>query len=207
MRRVLAAWIITSAVVGSPVTAIAQQGNPSIRIELGNDTAIEREGREQLVRILSTWDLSRWLFTRTIRVEAEVIPNSHPVLTVNTRYLSNDTAQVATFLHEQIHWFFVQHRAATDSAIADLQNMYPDAPDGPPDGARDRYSTYLHLLVCLLEFDAVRDLFDEDVARRTLRGWRHYSWIYREVLENPAPNRDVLRRYRLDSPDARMGTT
>ena len=138
-----------------------------------------------------------------MQIQSRVIPHSHPVLTLNTRYLADDTAQVATFLHEQLHWFVAAREAAADSALAELRGLYPKAPDGPPTGARNQESTYLHLIVCLLEFEAVRELFGEPTARRTLASWQHYTWIYRKVLERPGPIRAVLRKYRLDSPDAR----
>ena len=57
------------------------------------------------------------------RIETGVIPHSHPVLTLNTQYIDRDTLQIATFVHEQLHWFFDAHAAATDSAIADLARL------------------------------------------------------------------------------------
>lgn len=199
------ALFVASAVLLSGTASIlpAQRRAPAVRVSLSADTPEETRARAQLERILVAWDLSPWLFTREARVDARAIPHSHPVLTVNARYLGNDTAQVATFVHEQLHWFFVDHRAATDSAIARLEREFPDAPSEPPEGARDRYSTYLHLMVCLHEYDAVRALFGEDVARRTLQSWRHYRWVYRQVLERPEPIRHTMREFGLDAPDAR----
>lgn len=176
----------------------------AIDIRLASGTGLEQRGQEQLERILARWDVSRWLFTRTVQVRSRVIPHSHLILTLNTQYLGDDTAQVATLLHEELHWFLVQHQAATDSAIADLRRRYPLVPDQPPEGAQDQEGTYLHLLVCLLEYDAVGQLLSEETARRTLRGWPYYTWVYREVLDRPEPIRQILRTYHLNSPDARM---
>ena len=69
---------------------------------------------------------------------------------------------------------------------------------GPPEGARNEHSTYLHLLVCTLELDAVSAVFGESVARRLLGDWKHYTWVYREVLARPEPIRDILRARGLD---------
>jgi len=77
--------------------------------------------------------------------------------------------------------------------MADLRRLYPVVPGASPEAARDEESTYRHLLVCMLEFDAVRQVFGEAAARRTLGGWQHYTWIYREVLDRPEPLRRVLR--------------
>lgn len=202
-RDLLALGICAAGLVGSPVAILAQDRHPSVSIAVAVGGPDETAARDQLLRILETWDLSPWLFTREARIESRAIPHSHPILTLNTRYLKNDTAQVATFIHEQLHWFLVRHRAATDSAVAALESPFPNAPDGPPEGARDRYSTYLHLLVCLLEYDGLAALFGEDVAQRTLRAWTHYPWVYKQVLERPGPIRQTLQRYRLTMPDAR----
>jgi hypothetical protein len=174
---------------------------PPVEVRMAS-TALEERGKAQLERLLGTLPLEKWLFTRTVQIQARVIPHSHPVLTLSTQHLENDTAQVATFIHEQLHWFL--ETPMTDSAIADLRRIHPKVPAGPPDGARDEYSTYLHLLVCLLEFDGTAELFGEPVARRVLGGWRHYGWIYGEVLERPEPIRRILEARGLARPDARI---
>ncbi|WP_169307712.1 hypothetical protein [Gemmatimonas aurantiaca] len=201
-NSVIAGLFLTLGV--SNAELLAQAAPPvspaSLTIELAGGSSFEQRGREQLDRLLVAYDLSPWLFTRTVRIQSRVVPHSHPVLTVNTAYLANDTAQLATFLHEQLHWWFAGRQAATDAAMGELQQLYPDAPDGPPLGARDRQSTYLHLLVCLGEFDVVRQLFGEAVARRTLAAWQHYPWVYREVLERQAPIRAILDRHSLTIP-------
>jgi hypothetical protein len=153
----------------APRAAAQADAAPDLSIELASGTPLERQGRDQLERLVRSYDLRPWLFTRTIRIQSRVIPHSHPVLTLNTRYLDNDTAQVATFIHEQLHWLLGARSAATDSAMADLRRLYPVVPRASPEGERDEESTYLHLLVCMLEFDAVRQVFGEAAARRTPR--------------------------------------
>ena len=161
----------------------AGSGRDSLVVSTASGTALEERGREQLLRLVATYDVDRWLFTRTVRIQSRAIPHSHPVLTLNTQYLANDTAQLATFLHEQFHWYV---SARPDSAVralrAELRRLYPDAPDRGPAGARDLESTYLHLIVCTLEYEATAAVFGRDVARRTLEGWTHYTWVYRTVL-------------------------
>jgi hypothetical protein len=75
--------------------------------------------------------------------------------------------------------------------------------EAAPEGANGRGSTYLHLLVCLLEFDAVREVLGETTARATLGAFGYYTWVYREVLERPEAIRQILRTQGLDVPDAR----
>jgi hypothetical protein len=177
--------------------ALVTSAQAQLTIELASNTALEQRGRQQLERLLQTYDLSPWLFTRAVRIESHVIPHSHPVLTLNTRYLDNDTAQVATFIHEQLHWFLVERDAPTDSALAELRRMFPKVPGKPPEGAQDEESTYLHLLVCTLELAGTSHVFGEAAARRALEGWRHYTWVYRQVLDRTDSLKRVLRAHGL----------
>jgi hypothetical protein len=189
-RLGIVAGLAVSAALGTPAQA-------QVTIELASNTALEQRGREQLERLLRTYDLSPWLFTSAVRIESYVIPHSHPVLTLNTRYLDNDTAQVATFIHEQLHWFLVGREAPTDSALAELRRMFPKVPNKPPEGAQNEESTYLHLLVCTLELEGTAHIFGEAAARRTLEGWRHYTWVYRQVLDRTDSLKRVLRAHGL----------
>jgi hypothetical protein len=136
--------------------------------------------REQLLRLMYTHDLQKWLFTSDVLIQDGVIPRSHPVLTLNTRYLDDDTAQLATFVHEQLHWFLTRvERAKTEAALTELRALYPTVPAAPPAGAGDERGTYLHLIVCTLELQAVTELLDETRARQQLERWTHYTWVYR----------------------------
>ncbi len=162
----------------------------SVEIGMANGTEREIRTRAQLARLLSNYDLEPWLFTRRIFIdEAEEIPHSHPVLTVNTDPLDDDAAQLATLLHEQFHWFRSGRMQGLDAALADLREIFPEVPSGGSTGARNERSTYLHLVICDLEFQALSKLLGEEEARRVLSGFRHYTWIYEQVLGNPAVRR------------------
>jgi hypothetical protein len=71
-------------------------------IVLANDTPRERAARDQLRRLIAAHDLRGWVFTNQIRIEQGAIPQSHPVLTLNTRHLDDDDRALAAFLHEQL---------------------------------------------------------------------------------------------------------
>ncbi|HXG66718.1 MAG TPA: hypothetical protein VNO70_16575, partial [Blastocatellia bacterium] len=65
-----------------------------------------------------------------------------------------------------------------------LKTLYPGAPAGPPEGARNQYSTYLHLLVCHLEYEAMKELVGAEKAQGVIEALsrRFYKWVYRTVL-------------------------
>jgi hypothetical protein len=88
----------------------------------------------------------------------------------------------------------------TQEAIADLRNPFPTVPAGPAaGGAADEHSTYLHLLVCYLEQQAVLRLFAELKAKQVMDFWAadHYTWVYKTVLERSRDIGTVMRDHKL----------
>jgi len=119
--------------------------------------------------------------------EEEWIPHSHPVLTLNSRHLDDDDAQLASLLHEQFHWLAETVPAQQSAAIAELRRVSPEVPVGPG-GPRNEYSSYLHLVICDLEYQALEALLGDANARQ-LGNWSHYPWVYQQVLQNPTIRR------------------
>jgi hypothetical protein len=71
-------------------------------------------------------------------------------------------------------------------------------PSGAEGGARDAESTYRHLLVCDLEYQAMTSLVGEATARKTLAAMTHYQWIYDKVLSD-ARVREIALRHGFDA--------
>jgi hypothetical protein len=193
----LFALILT--VFNLPVTAqTTTKVQIEIRLAAGNES--EKQTEIQLNRILKNWDLAKWTFTKTVLIDSGVIPHSHPILTLNTSTPANDTVKLKSFVHEQLHWFLSRYHAAADSAIDDLTRVFPDAPGETPD---ERNSNYLHLLVGVLEFDALDELFGEKTATRLIARTPFYTWVYRKVLDHQELIRGILKKYIPMRPDAR----
>lgn len=180
----------------SPVHASASD----FRIRLGADTPREKAAEEQLKRLLDTYDVSAYVFTYSLIIRQYDVPHSHPVLTLNTVHLGDDANVLSTFLHEQFHWFASAFSTETDAAIADLKQIFPTVPAASRGGARDSFSTYAHLIVCLQEYDAIRTLMGEEEARRVLDGKRHYRWIYDQVIAKGDAIRSIVERHGLTLP-------
>ena len=182
-------------------TASSAQGTKEqIKISLKHsDDAGEVQTKSQLQKLLSQYDLSRFIFTKEIIIDRGSIPHSHPVLTLHTRHLKDDELFLSTFVHEQIHWFLTQHQDQTEQAVKELRTIFPKVPVGFPEGAESEDSTYLHLLVNTLEYRADKELLGELRARQVMEFWAtdHYRWVYRQVLEEGDKIRAVLRKYKL----------
>lgn len=130
-------------------------------------------------------DTTKWEFTDKVHIKRKTIPHSHPVLTLHTRHTSKAQKDqlLSTYLHEQIHWHLDNNQEKTKAAIAELKTIFENVPVGFPNGARDEYSTYLHLLVCYLEIEAISELLSEKRVQTVSRFWQkdHYTWIYTQV--------------------------
>jgi hypothetical protein len=181
--------------------AMAQSASVPLEISLKHDDQRERQTRQQLQRLLSTYDLSNWTFTRKVIIESgfDIIPHSHPVLTLSTRHLKDDELLLSTFVHEQLHWYLTQNDKETEDAYKELKSMFPKVPVGFPEGARDEESTYKHILVCYLEYQGVKQLLGELKARQVMEFWAvdHYTWIYKTVLEREREIGALMRKSKL----------
>lgn len=157
----------------------------ALKVGTQHNSPEELEAKKQIERIAFSFPIKKWMFTDTVAIDSKAIPRSHPVLTLNTGYLQNDTAQLATFLHEQFHWMLAANRSGMQKTIQEFEKEFPGAPAELPQGARDQFSSYLHLIVCYLELESLKQLVGEASARRVLQGWKHYTWIYDKVLNDP----------------------
>ena len=206
MRTAFATLVAAVLVLGASHAVVAK--TPKITIELAHDSMEERAAKEQLERLFVQYDLSRWIFTKTVRIEQGVRPHSHPVLTLNTRGLGNDGRALASFLHEQIHWFLADRSRNTSKTMEAMRKAYPTAPDGLiTGGANNSNSTYLHLIVCELEFESIRSLLGNEAASAVIReqialgqtGLGYY-WIYQTVLDDQAKLSALIRQNGLALP-------
>lgn len=177
-----------------------------LAIELKQGSPDEVQTRDQLLRLLQSHDLGRWIFTRKIVIDGSprVIPHSHPVLTLSTRHLKDDDLLLATFVHEQLHWYLTENHERAQPALAELRKLYPDAPSGHPLGGGDKESTWSHLIVCYWEIRAVKELLGELRGFQVAQFWTndHYMWIYRKVLEEGYKIGPLIQKHGL-IPDAR----
>ncbi len=173
-----------------------------LKITLKHDSQRERETKAQLERLLQQYDLTAWLFTREVLIDEQNTPHSHPVLTLHTRHFGDDQRLLTTFIHEQIHRSLTdwpERRDARDKTIEELKALFPVVPQGRPYGARSASSTYLHLIVCYLELEALKSFLGERPARRVLATQTHYVWIYATVLSNVGETvGEIVRKHHLD---------
>ncbi|MEM6347010.1 MAG: hypothetical protein AAF927_24190 [Bacteroidota bacterium] len=158
---------------------------PEIEITTKNNSEREQKVAALLAEVLAEYDLSKWAFTHKVIIEQKAIPHSHPVLTLSTR--STDKIDLmSVYLHEQIHWYVDKYPEAEKNAINTFKAKYKDVPYKNKAGARSEYSTYLHLIVCYLEYQSMIALIGRQKAKQLMWNQTHYTWIYNKVVEEEA---------------------
>jgi hypothetical protein len=192
-------WTLGVLLLSGAGPALQAQPRPApIEIKLQHGDAAETQTRDQLLRLLRTYDVKPWIFTHAVIIDSspEMIPHSHPVLTLSVRHRKDDDLLLSTFVHENLHHFLVQNREKTEAAKKELRAVFPKVPVGYPDGADSEDSSYEHLIVTYLEYLADKELLGEERAFQAIQFWMadHYRWIYRQLLEEGYQIGPIVRK-------------
>jgi len=179
-RRSRSIGLVGMTLFGIVATAVAAD---PISIKLAHNTDRERQTSEQLQKVIASYDLSKYTFTREVIIEERAMNHAFPVLTLNVRFADSPDELLSSFLHEQLHWHLRDHDAQQKAAIAELRQMYPTAPVGLPEGADTAYSTYGHLVDCYLEIQADRELIGPNRTDEVIKNKPWYTWIYKTILQ------------------------
>ena len=144
--------------------------------------------RAMLEALRRRHDLSRYEYTRLVRIVPGSDTFSHPVLTLGNRFADTEDLLLSTYLHEQMHWYLwylgTPERDPVAPFIDELVRRYPEAPTDLPEGARSYESTYLHLVINWLEVAATSQFIGRVRAWAVAEASRTYRWIYRTVLKD-----------------------
>ncbi len=185
------------------------------RIDIDLDHAAREAARirDWLAALRRRHDLSRFEYTRLVQIVPAGPTHSHPILTLGTRFTETEDLLLATYLHEQMHWYLWLLGGPDHDPVApfydELVRRYPKAPIKLPEGARNYEQTYLHLVVCWLEVAAVTELIGRERAEALCDTQWGYRWIYRTVVQDREPLGALLREhgiYPMRSPQELAGS-
>jgi hypothetical protein len=161
-----------------------------IRVDIDLEHAAREAGRvaRMLARLRARHDLTRFEYTLHVRVVPASQTYSHPILTLGTRFAETEDHLLATYLHEQMHWYLWRlggpDHDPVEAFFDELVRRYPKAPTQLPEGARSYEQTYLHIVVCFLELKAVAEFIGFDRAAELAKTQYGYRWIYKTVLRD-----------------------
>ena len=173
---------------------------PTLKITTKAGLPMEEQRKVQIERLARQYDLKKYTLTRKILIDRRAVNHSSPVLTFNLRFLDNDDLALSAYVHEQGHWVLTErHRADNVHLFAELQAAFPGLPIEPPEGDGELRSSYFHIAVCMLEWQALEDLLGAERAREIIE-WKegdHYKAIYALVLNNRPRVQSILNRFHI----------
>jgi hypothetical protein len=141
--------------------------------------------------------MSKYTITRDIVIERGAINHSSPVLTLNLRFLDNDDLALSVYGHEQGHWYLMErHRSENPLLFEDLQRTFPNLDDRVPGVDGELRSSYFHIAVCMLEWQAMEELVIAERSRKVIE-WKqkdHYTAIYEILLNHREQAESLLNR-------------
>lgn len=97
-----------------------------------------------------------------------------------------------------MHWYVDKYPESEKNAIAEFKRRYSNVPYQNRTGAKDEYSTYVHLIVCYLEYRSMATLIGEEKAKQLMWNQNHYTWIYNNIVDDAALVGKVLKESGLD---------
>src|SRR5712692_7491260 len=160
IKRILI--ITTMALLAARVEA----QTPKLNIKTKRGLPVEEQRKEQMERLAIQYDLKKFTIPRDIMIERGAMNHSYPFLTLNLRFLDNDDLALSAYVHEQGHWVLMErHRGDNRSLFDDLQRAFPSMDVRTPAGDGELRSSYLHIAVCMLEWQAMEDLVGSERAQ------------------------------------------
>jgi hypothetical protein len=181
-----------------PMSSWVLAETPKLNIKTRHGLPMEEQRREQMERLAKQYDLTKYTITRDIIIERGAMNHSYPVLTLNLRFLDNDDLALSAYVHEQGHWVLMErHRGDNPSLFEDLQRAFPNLEIEPPEGDGQLRSSYFHIAVCMLEWQAMEGLVGTQRALKVIE-WKqgdHYKAIYAIVLNHREQVEKVMDRY------------
>jgi hypothetical protein len=180
------------------VPVFAQAQTPKLDITLQHISSGEQQQRALLDRLARQYDLSKYTITQKIIIDEQAINHSSPVLTLNFRFVANDDRALSIYLHEQAHWLLMKnHRPRTREMLAELQRLFPNIDTSPPNGDGNVGTSYVHLVVIMLEWQALENLTGVTRAKAVMEFKRsvRYKALFATVIDHRKQMEDFLKRY------------
>ncbi|HBB98167.1 MAG TPA: hypothetical protein DC054_22510 [Blastocatellia bacterium] len=171
---------------------------PRLNITLKHDSAGEQKRKEQIERLAEKYDLAKYTITPDIVIDQQAANHSSPVLTQNLLFLDNDDRALSAYVHEQAHWLMMEHhRRQVREMLPELIRLYPNIDITRPHGDGYQGTSYMHLVVLMLEWHALEDLLGASRARAVMEFKRqdHYKDLYATVMDHRNEMEGFLKRY------------
>lgn len=200
MKQSLFFCILLTLIWGCSTPSPVSHPSGLIITEINPDKATALT-KQNLLQLSQVYDLSPFYFTKRIQIQSKVVSHSHPVLVVSTKNAEHPKKLLATFIHEETHWWLTENKSLSMKAMKELQKVYPKVPVAK---GHTRQSTYLHLIVCYIELKALSSYLGKTEGRnlimKLMKSDKLYSWIYDQVLNKDSAIKKIVTKHKLLPP-------
>ena len=191
-------WLATSTESASIYNLPKPAINDPMVIKTHKNSITELDTKKQLEALLQQYDVEPYLYTKEILIQDSTIPHSHPILTISTRYATEELL-LSTFIHEQMHWYSLHKNEAFEALMTDIKEKYPTVPTAMPEGGGSEEGTYMHIAINYLEYKGLKELVGEEKANGVLEYLKnhHYTWIYETVEKDYAQLEELFEQHEI----------
>lgn len=191
-------WLTKAGAAQSIFNQPKPSADTPMVIKTHTGTEAEQNIKTKLEELLNKYDLETYLYTKEIMIQTGTIPHSHPVLTLNTNF-ENDVYLLSTFLHEQMHWYSLSKEYDNEALGNAVFKIYPEVPIELPEGAGSKQGTYLHILICYLEYHTLSQVIGKEAAKEHIRFMtgQHYTWVYKTILQDEDKLNELFKKHEL----------
>lgn len=165
-----------------------------ISISLKNNSEREQVAKEVLKKILNKYNLNKWIICKDILIEQDSTGKAFPLIRLSAWNEKGEDGMLAQFLHEQFHWIEKGKEKEIENSMNKLRELFPNAPIEKPEGGGNEKSTYVHLIICRLEFLALKEIFNEEKAQDIVSGNKNYTWIRKTILDRGDEIDEIIKR-------------
>tara|TARA_B100001093_G_scaffold511451_1_gene579380 strand:+ start:1204 stop:1911 length:708 start_codon:yes stop_codon:yes gene_type:complete len=183
----------------------ARKESSGLPFEITKDSDRLKEIEELMIKdlkiLFDRYDLEKYLYTKNIIVDGNInnFPDSYNfVVRITRRYVLDKKYTLehllAIFIHEQFHCWEdqIENKTKINKLLPILYDTFPDMNLLPPYGSRTKESTYIHIIICFHEYNALIDLLGLKKANEILKTKRIYKGIYQTVIDNFDNIKDLL---------------
>ncbi len=159
-------------------------------------TALTKQNLKHLTQI---YDLEPFLFVKKIQIGNKLLPLTFKMLAIDTQFSTHPNKLLSRFLHTELHIWIAKNKTKTMAAMRDLKKIYLKVPNEIL--PNDKIDNYRHLIVCFLEYEALKFYIGEKEASLIISEFmkrdKIFPWTYFQILHKNFAIKQTIKRHGL----------
>lgn len=162
--------------------AKATNDNQEEQVEIVTTTGSGAElSAKAFLEGLSSSQMRPYVFSPRIKIDSSSHSRAFPEISLNPDETSHQDELVSNLLHHQFRWYVSLQGEKADDAIDALKVVFPFVP--LDEHITSTQSAYMHLLVCSLEYMALKKILGPQRAKGVVSQKTQMAWMYEQAIE------------------------